>query len=438
MANVNINQGTQTTIATDLVGTVNYQVIKLDVGTAGASSLFAGTLSRVSTIGTLEVGTVSVGSITNLGSVTNVGTIKEITTVANLTNGSINVTAGTEIITGGTLNNLASGTINAATAVLNSGTINVATAVITTLPNLPQGSIQVTAGTGIVTGGTIQNLVSGTINSATVVLNSGTINVSTAVITTLPNLPQGSINVTAGTVGGFAGSAAAVSGNPLYVGGQGGNGTLYPFLTDTTGKQLMVMTVGTVAAGTVAVSAGTMIQTIGTVNTGTINVATVTAGTITNLVSGTINSATAVLNSGTINVATAVVTVGTITHGTIDAGTVKNDGRPARNVPTYGTTFGGTAAGYATLVGSAGAGTSIWVNDLSIVNSQGGTITCLVGFGTALNGTSVLAKGNFGPREGIEKAYPLSVNAGMTNQDLVAYISAAGTIDVNVSYFISA
>lgn len=39
MANVLINQGTQTSIAADTVGTINYQIIKLDVGTAGDSAL---------------------------------------------------------------------------------------------------------------------------------------------------------------------------------------------------------------------------------------------------------------------------------------------------------------------------------------------------------------------------------------------------------------
>ena len=64
--------------------------------------------------------------------------------------------------------------------------------------------------------------------------------------------------------------------------------------------------------------------------------------------------------------------------------------------------------------------------------------TCLVGLGTALDGTSVIAKGQFGPNSGMEKSFQLPVNCGMTNQDLVCYISGAGTIDVNVTYFISA
>lgn len=43
MGNVLINQGTQTSVATDAVGTVNYQIVKLDFGTAGTTSLFGGT-----------------------------------------------------------------------------------------------------------------------------------------------------------------------------------------------------------------------------------------------------------------------------------------------------------------------------------------------------------------------------------------------------------
>ena len=133
---------------------------------------------------------------------------------------------------------------------------------------------------------------------------------------------------------------------------------------------------------------------------------------------------------------------GTISEVTkISGGTLKVDGRVARNILSYGTTFGGAVAGYGTIVAAAsiGAGTSLWVNDLSIINSKGaGTLTALVGFGTALNGSSVLVKGDFGPQGGIQKSYSLPVNAGSTNQDLVCYIGAAGTIDVNVSYFISA
>lgn len=47
MANVLITQGTQSPVATDLVGTVNYQVVKLDMGTAGTTNLFGGTANAL-------------------------------------------------------------------------------------------------------------------------------------------------------------------------------------------------------------------------------------------------------------------------------------------------------------------------------------------------------------------------------------------------------
>lgn len=171
------------------------------------------------------------------------------------------------------------------------------------------------------------------------------------------------------------------------------------------------------------------------------------SGTLAILTDGTVSKVGTVpgvgivgnLNGGTLGILTngsIVVTAGTVTAGTINIGTVKLDGRPAVNIASYGTTFGGTEALYGTLVAAPGTGTSIWVNDLTIVNSAG-TITCLVGFGTALNGASVLAKGSFGANSGIQKSYPLAVNAATTNKDLVCYISGAGTADFNVSYFIA-
>lgn len=152
------------------------------------------------------------------------------------------------------------------------GNVGVSSGTITTLPNLPQGSITVTAGT--IVGGTLTNLVSGTINSATAVINSATISV-------LPNLPQGSINVTAGTIATL-----------------GTMGTLGLVNTVTTVSNItngsIVVTAGTIAAH--AITAGTIVE-----------------GTLRNLISGTINSATAVLNSGTINVGTFVMPSGTLT-----------------------------------------------------------------------------------------------------------------------------
>lgn len=330
-----VNEGTQTAIATDTSGTLNYQVINVKQGTIST----IGTLPNLPQ-GSIQVtaGTVTVGTVPGMGTLTNIGTAKEVTTVANLTNGSIVVTAGTLA----TIPNIPGGTLALITRVSNIGTLEVGT--ISTIPNTPGGTLNLVTTVTNLSNGTIQN--SGTTTGVGTVTNIGTLAVLNAgTLTTIPNIPGGTLGL------------------------------------------LSVLANGTIGAGTV------------------------------------------------------VVGIGTITHGTIDAGTVKLDGRTSRNILSYGTTFGGTAAGYATLVGSAvvGAGTSLWINDVS-VNNPKSDITCLVGFGTALNGSSVILKGVFGTASGVgqQKSFSLPVNAGMTNQDLVAYISDAGTINVNVSYFISA
>lgn len=284
------------------------------------------------------------------------------------------------------------------------------------------GGIYGTVGAGTLSDGDFSRLQMDAAGNLMVNIASGeSINIGTMTVGTVDMLKAGTIttlsSLTAGSIAVIAGTGVVTSGSIAVTAG-----------TITTGSIAVTAGTGIISSGSIAVtaatiSAGTM-QLSGTPNVGTI--AMINAGTITSI--GAVNVAT--VAAGTI-----AVSAGT---GIITAGTVKNDGRPARNVLTYGTTLGGTAAVYGTLVGSAGAGTSIWINDISLINSKGGTITCMVGFGTALNGTSVLLKGDFGPREGAVKTYPLAVNAGMTNNDLVAYIGAAGTIDVNVSYFVSA
>jgi hypothetical protein len=95
MANIVVNQGTQTAVATDTVGTIEYQKIKLDVGATGASSPFTGTLAAV----------------TNLAG----GTV---TAVNNLVKGTVTRVEGGTIQT-----NQLTGTINVGTFVNNGGTV---------------------------------------------------------------------------------------------------------------------------------------------------------------------------------------------------------------------------------------------------------------------------------------------------------------------------
>lgn len=74
MAGININQGTQTNVATDAVGTVNYQIIKLDRGAAGASSLFTGTVDAVTNLATGTVSTIGLSHPNYWGTVVSSGT----------------------------------------------------------------------------------------------------------------------------------------------------------------------------------------------------------------------------------------------------------------------------------------------------------------------------------------------------------------------------
>lgn len=102
MAGININQGTQTNIAADAVGTVNYQTIKLDVGAAGASSLFTGTLGAVTnlaggTVTALAKGTISTGTFAMTTGTVSVGTVDAISQLPPNYFGTV-VTTGTNTL----------------------------------------------------------------------------------------------------------------------------------------------------------------------------------------------------------------------------------------------------------------------------------------------------------------------------------------------------
>jgi hypothetical protein len=353
-----------------------------DLAPAGAqSNPTGGTLDRIKTIGTLEVGTVTIGAVNSIGTI---GTLQLGTvTVTNPTgttvqfnNGTVDLLKAGTITTlpnipGGTINVVAAGTINSATAVLNSGTINVATAVVTSLPNLPQGSINVTAGT-IATLGTMGTL--------------GLVNTVTAV----SNLTNGSINVTAGTIATL-----------------GTMGTL--------GLVSTVTTVSNLTNGSIKVTAGTEIITSGSVN----------------VVAGTMNTGT--LNTGTINTGTVTVAVGTINHGTIDAGTVRLNPVPTVHWMPFGTTTTGTIG---TLVAAPSAGSAILLDSLDI-SLQSGTAEVLVSYGLVTTGNGVVMRGNFGVLGGLSKTYASPLGGSITGSALTYNIlSGSGTVSYSIGYAI--
>lgn len=203
-------------------------------------------------------------------------------------------------------------------------------------------------------------------------------------------------------------------------------GTQTSLLTDNTGGTagtlVPVMKIDTSAVGTAGtIWGGGVYVTAGTIGAGTVVNNGGTIGTIQNIAGGTVSN--------------------NMLSGTLNLGTVRVDGRPTQNVLSFGTQVAGTAAVAATIVGSAsvGAGTYLWLNDLS-VNNPNANVGVIVGFGTAQQGTNVLLRGTYGTSGAVghEKVFPKAVNAGMTNQDLVVSLTAAGTVDINISYFISA
>jgi len=514
--NITINEGTAKAVKTREIASEQVQAVYLNIGTA-LDNPFNGTITEVTrlaggsiavTAGTVNAGTINAATVTS-GSI--------VVTAATVTSGSIVVTAGTVTTTlgdlqGGTIDEITGGSIVVtAGTITNSGTTT-GVGVVTTLSNLTNGTVRVTAGSvgglgasgaatvgnpvlmggtdsggtlyaplitttgavgsvqnigtikeaGTVTGvgvvTTVTNLSNGTIQNSGTTTGVGTVS-GMGVLTTLSNLTNGTVRVTAGSVGGLGASGAATVGNPVLMGGTDGGGTLYAPLITTTGAVGSVQNIGTikeagtvtgvgvvttvttvsnVTNGTIRVTAGTVNS--GTINTGTINAATINAGTlslvttVSNLTNGTIRVTAGTVNAGTIN-------TGTINAATINAGTVRDDGRASRDILTFGTTFGGTgtAAAYATLVAAPGASNYVFVNDLTLTNPYG-TVEAAIGFGTAVDGGSVLVKGVYGTQTGIgvEKVYPKAVNGGIANQPLVVYKSGLGTIYANVTYFTSA
>lgn len=277
-------------------------------------------------------------------------------------------------------------------------------------------------------------------------------------VSTVSNITNGTIQVTAGTI--TSGSIVVTAGTVVNNGGTAGTVTGVGVISALTSGTVSVNTPGTITSGTITPSGGTVgtVQGIGVVTTvtnlsnGTIQsagtvtgvgvVSALTSGTVSVNTPGTITSGTITPSGGTVGTVPGVGVVTALTSGSVNvvAGTTRDDGRPARNILNFGTVFGGAGTAYGTLIGSAsiGVGTSLWVTDLKIMNQEAGTLDCLVGFGTGLTGTTVLDRGKYVAQSGVVRQFAKANNGGMTNTDLVCWIGAAGTISVNVSYFISA
>jgi hypothetical protein len=86
-----------------------------------------------------------------------------------------------------------------------------------------------------------------------------------------------------------------------------------------------------------------------------------------------------------------------------------------------------------TLSAAAGAGTSHYVTGLQIV-VHSGTTDVFLGFGTALTGGSVLARGQFTPGGGIMRDFTFPIQSG-TNSEIGYVIAGAGTASIAVNYW---
>lgn len=300
---------------------------------------FPALIAHTGTAGTSEVVRLVADSA---GALTTTGGAGGGTTVT-VDHGSVVVTAGTVTTT---LGDLQGGTIDQIT----NGSIVVTAGTVTTTLALDTGTITtIAAGTQNTLGtvGVVNNLAGGTITK----------------------IEQGSVQVTAGTIGGKAASGVAAVANPVLTAGTDSGGTVYSPLVTTTGHQLIDVLSGT-------------LQSSGT----TTGVGVVTS--VSNLVGGTIG----ILTNGTISssgTTTGVGVVSALTTGTIGGKAASGVAAVANPVLTAGTDVGGTV--YAPLMTTTGhqlvdilsgtiqsSGTTTGVGVVtSVTNLAGGTITKL-------------------------------------------------------------
>lgn len=391
------------------IGTVTGNVILYEDG--------GGTLRMPSPTNLLPVsvggGTLGVVSSLSGGTITRVegGTLGLVTTVSNLTNGSIVVTAGTiTSITG----------------------------------NLPGGTLNLVSTISSLSAGTITRLEGGTVSTN---MLSGTLNVGT--VTATGNIAHDGVD--AGNplkVGGYASGTA-----PAVVSADGDRVNAW---FDTTGKLAVFDGLSSLTVdGTTAVSnlaAGTVTRLEG----GTLNlvssVSNLAAGTITKLEGGTVstNMLSGTLNLGTTVISASIPGVGATNlgkaedavHSSGDTGVavwaVRNDAGTALaadgDYVPFSTDASGNLRTNATLSGTV-AVSNVATGTLAVVSSitnlAGGTITKLEG-GTVstnmLSGTlnvgTVTATGNIA-HDGVDAGNPLKIG-GYASGTAPAAISADG------------
>lgn len=200
----------------------------------------------------------------------------------------------------------------------------------------------------------------------------------------------------------------------------GGSGTVTPV---SAANPLPVAVNGTLQGGTV----GTVASVAQVHNAGTIQaLPDLPGGTIDIIAGGSIVNIGGYLDS-VVNGSMHVI-----------AGTVRNNPKPTTNLLAIGSVWGTNSGTAGTLIAAVGAGTSIFVNELSISNEGTSTLTAGIGYGTAQQGTTVLARVAMAGNGGIQKSFPIPVGGSHPNLPLVMWTTGSGTASFNVSYWTEA
>jgi len=229
-----LNEGTQTTVKTTTDG-VNGEIqhVRIDGGTYNAGTPTIGSMANLGVIH--NAGTLANGSLANIGIIHNAGSIAalpnlpggtmnlitRIGNVGTLESGSVAITA---FPSGGTLLNLATGTL----------------ASVTTLTNLTIGSVHMTVGT----------MTTGSLANVTQIHNAGTLQAGTLQINPIPiitPLIQGTLGTAGGSLFGTL-SAASGAGTKHYISG-------YSIVVQSGTPDVRILT-GTAIQGTGVLTAG--------------------------------------------------------------------------------------------------------------------------------------------------------------------------------------
>lgn len=165
-------------------------------------------------------------------------------------------------------------------------------------------------------------------------------------------------------------------------------------------------------------------------------------GTVVQVAGGTINVGTFVNNGGTVAQLTngsIVVTAGTMvqTTGTINVGTVTASLNPLPlvNPILHGGTAGTLGIGTLITAASMGAGTAGFITGFQVTVISG-SAEVILAFGTQVNGPQVIMHGGFPAGGGIARDIQYPHGYGTTNSAITYQIlSGSGTVAWDVNYF---